>query len=57
MEKRNGEWRIAYRDVVYDAFAEIDAPADWSKPVFGLDFGSHRGPGDISHRLFAGTLT
>lgn len=52
MERRGDEWRIVHRDVVYDGLAEVDSPADWAKGVFGLQYQSHRGPDDISYRLF-----
>jgi hypothetical protein len=55
-ERRNGEWRIAYRTVVYDLerFDEVvPAPEGLSQARY-LDRAvrGKRGPGDFSYQIF-----
>lgn len=37
-EKRDGEWRIAQRTMLYDWYQEFGAAIDWSQGVMGLPF-------------------
>ena len=56
MEKRDGEWRIAQRTMLYDWFQDFGASIDWSKGVMGLPFSaehySGRAAGDYSETFF-----
>lgn len=56
IEKRNGEWRIAQRTMLYDWFQDFGLSIDWSKGVMGLPFsGDHytgRAVGDYSETFF-----
>ncbi|MFA7601751.1 MAG: nuclear transport factor 2 family protein [Novosphingobium sp.] len=58
LEKRNGEWRIANRMMLYDWFHDWGRAIDWSQGVMGLplreEFFSGRARGDYSARFFAG---
>lgn len=58
LERRDGEWRIAARTMLYDWFQDFGLAADWSQGVMGLPFsGDHytgRTSGDFSERFFAG---
>lgn len=58
MEKRDGEWRIAQRTMLYDWFQDFGTSVDWSQGVMGLPFsGNHytgRAVGDFSDSFFAG---
>jgi hypothetical protein len=38
MEKRNGEWRIAHRTMVYDWMRDFGESVDWSQGVLGMPF-------------------
>ena len=38
MEKRNGEWRIAQRTMLYDWYQDFGDAIDWSQGVMGLPF-------------------
>jgi hypothetical protein len=38
MEKRNREWRIAHRKLVYDWLNDLGKSADWSQGAFGMPF-------------------
>lgn len=38
MEKRNGEWRIAQRTMLYDWYQDFGDAIDWSAGVMGLPF-------------------
>jgi ketosteroid isomerase-like protein len=55
-ERRNGEWRIAYRTVVYDLerFDEVVAAPDGLSQARYLDNAvrGKRGPGDFSYEIF-----
>jgi hypothetical protein len=57
-EKRDGEWRIAGRVMLYDWEQDWGAAADWSKGVMGYPFTAGHFPGrakgDFSERWFAG---
>lgn len=56
MEKRNGEWRIAYRMMLYDWYQDWGNAIDWSQGVMGLPFSaehfSGRAVGDYSQTFF-----
>ena len=55
-EKRDGEWRIARRVMLYDWFSDWGAAIDWSQGVMGLPFTaehfSGRAKGDFSEGFF-----
>jgi hypothetical protein len=57
MEKRDGEWRIAHRTLIYDWERELGASADWSKGCMGAPFitdnPTGKAHGDPSVALFA----
>ncbi|MGH6745265.1 SnoaL-like protein [Novosphingobium sp. PhB55] len=57
-EKRDGQWRIADRVMLYDWEQDWGAAADWSKGVMGYPFTAEHFPGrakdDFSERWFAG---
>ena len=57
-EKRDGEWRIAARTMLYDWFQDWGAAIDWSQGVMGLPFSqphfAGRAQGDWSATFFAG---
>jgi hypothetical protein len=59
-EKRDGEWRIADRVMLYDWEQDWGAAADWSKGVMGYPFTAEHFPGrargDFSERWFAGDV-
>ncbi len=56
MEKRNREWRIAHRTLVYDWLRDFGESVDWSKGVLGTPFLSTHSVGsahgDQSERFF-----
>lgn len=56
-ERRDGEWRIARRVMLYDWFADWGDAIDWSKGVMGMPFTaehySGRSKGDFSESFFA----
>lgn len=56
-ERREGEWRIAARTMLYDWFQDWGASIDWSQGVMGLPFTDPRYPGrakgDWSEEFFA----
>lgn len=56
-EKRNGEWRIADRIMLYDWEQDWGKAADWSKGVMGYPFTAEHFPGrakgDYSEQWFA----
>jgi hypothetical protein len=56
MEKRDGEWRIANRMMLYDWYHDLGAANDWSQGVMGLPFSaehfSGRAHGDYSEKFF-----
>lgn len=57
LEKRNGEWRIASRLMLYDWYQDWGTSIDWSQGVMGMPFSqehfSGRANGDYSVRFFA----
>lgn len=57
-EKRDGQWRIADRVMLYDWEQDWGAAADWSKGVMGYPFTAEHFPGrakgDFSERWFSG---
>lgn len=56
MEKRNGEWRIAARTMLYDWFQDFGVSVDWSQGVMGMPFSAGhytgRAVGDHSETFF-----
>jgi hypothetical protein len=56
LEKRDGEWRIARRVMLYDWYQDWGQSIDWSKGVMGLPFSaghySGRSVGDHSESFF-----
>ena len=56
--KRDGEWRIADRIMLYDWFQDWGTAIDWSRGVMGLPFTADHFPGhakgDFSETFFAG---
>ena len=56
-EKRDGEWRIAERTMMYDWEQDFGVAADWSKGVMGVPFSADhftgRAHGDHSVTFFA----
>lgn len=56
MEKRDGEWRIAERIMLYDWFSDWGDAIDWSQGVMGMPFTaehfSGRAKGDFSEKFF-----
>ena len=56
LEKRDGDWRIANRTMLYDWFQDFGLAVDWSRGVMGLPFsGNHytgRAKGDYSEKFF-----
>jgi hypothetical protein len=56
MEKRNGEWRIARRTMMYDWLRDFGTSVDWSQGVLGTPFlGDHSvgaARGDASEAFF-----
>jgi SnoaL-like domain len=58
LEKRDGEWRIAARTMLYDWDRDLGVAADWSKGLMGMPFaGDHytgRSAGDFSEGWFDG---
>jgi hypothetical protein len=57
LEKRDGEWRIADRVMLYDWYSEWGDAIDWSKGLMGLpltaEHFSGRAHGDHSEKFFA----
>jgi hypothetical protein len=57
LEKRNGEWRIAERTLIYDWFQDYGQSVDWSQGAMGMPFnGEHytgKIRGDFSETFFA----
>jgi hypothetical protein len=55
-EKRNGQWRIAERTMLYDWYQDFGDAIDWSKGVMGLPLSaehfSGRANGDFSETFF-----
>jgi hypothetical protein len=56
LERRDGEWRIAKRVMLYDWFQDFGASVDWSKGVLGMSFSAEhfvgRAVGDYSETFF-----
>lgn len=56
-ERRNGEWRIAHRLMLYDWYQDWGASIDWSQGVMGLPFSGEQFPGrakgDHSEKFFS----
>lgn len=56
LEKRNGEWRIIQRKLIYDWLNDLGVSADFSKGAFGLPLSSEgaigSAAGDYSEKLF-----
>jgi hypothetical protein len=56
MEKRDGQWRIAHRLMLYDWFQDWGQAIDWSQGVMGMPFSaehfSGRAKGDYSETFF-----
>jgi hypothetical protein len=56
MEKRNQEWRIVQRKMIYDWVRDLGQSVDWSKGLLGMPFVSERcvgsARGDYSETLF-----
>jgi hypothetical protein len=56
IEKRDGEWRIATRTMLYDWYQDFGRSIDWSHGVMGLPFSaehfSGRAAGDYSEVFF-----
>jgi hypothetical protein len=56
MEKRDGQWRIASRIMLYDWFQDWGKAIDWSQGVMGMAFSEEwfpgRARGDYSERFF-----
>ena len=56
-EKREGEWRIASRKMLYDWYQDWGDSIDWSQGVMGQQFSdprfSGRAKGDWSVEFFA----
>ena len=56
LEKREGEWRIASRIMLYDWYEDWGKAIDWSQGVMGLPFSqewfSGRARGDYSETFF-----
>ena len=56
LEKRDGEWRIASRVMLYDWDRDLGEAADWSNGLMGMPFaGDHytgRSGGDFSEGFF-----
>ena len=53
MEKRDGEWRIARRELAYDWYREYADSADWSFNQLNLPLQTNRAPTDISYAIIA----
>jgi hypothetical protein len=57
LEKRDGEWKIAARIMLYDWDRDLGEAADWSKGLMGMPFAadhySGRSAGDFSESWFA----
>ena len=56
LERRDGEWRIAARTMLYDWFRDFGVSVDWSQGVMGLPFSAEhytgRAVGDFSVKFF-----
>lgn len=58
MERRDGEWRIAARVMIYDWYSDWGEAIDWAQGIMGqplsADHFAGRSHGDISGAFFAG---
>ncbi len=58
LEKRDGDWRILARTMIYDWDRDLGEAADWSKGLMGMAFQSEnptgKSRGDASEAFFAG---
>ncbi len=56
LERRDGEWRISARAMLYDWYQDWGRSIDWSQGVMGLPFSherySGRSMGDFSEIFF-----
>jgi hypothetical protein len=56
-EKRDGEWRIAHRTMLYDWYQDWGVSIDWAQGVMGLPLSqqwfSGRANGDHSAKFFS----
>ena len=56
LDKRDGEWRIAKRTMLYDWYRDFGESVDWSQGVMGMPFSAEhytgRGHGDFSQTFF-----
>ena len=56
LEKRDNQWRIAQRTMLYDWFQDFGVSVDWSKGVMGMPFTAEhytgRAVGDYSVKFF-----
>jgi hypothetical protein len=56
MEKRDGQWRIVQRTMLYDWFQDFGRSVDWAQGVMGLKFSAAtytgRANGDYSETFF-----
>ncbi len=55
MEKRDGEWRVARRELAYDWYREYPDSADWGRNQLNLPLQTNRAPTDISYAIIAET--
>lgn len=57
VEKRDGEWRIAARTMLYDWSQDFGVSVDWSQGLMGMPFSADhytgRAHGDYSEHFFA----
>ena len=57
LEKRDGDWKIASRTMLYDWDRDLGIAADWSKGLMGMPFASDyytgRANDDFSEKWFA----
>jgi hypothetical protein len=53
MEKRDDEWRIARRKVVYDWYRKFPELPDWERTPLGFAFQTNRFPDDPIYRFIA----
>ena len=51
MDKRDGEWRIARRELAYDWYREYADSGDWKSNIFDVPIRSNRFPDDVSYEI------
>jgi hypothetical protein len=56
MQKREGEWRILHREVIYDWYRPYADSADWTNAPHG-HYETHRFPTDRTYSVFAALRT